>query len=236
MKKINIGKEWTTAVKSTKIDREFFNVYEKNLPILSKLFIASTKGMKNIEMADFGGGIGVITDRLKKDHNNKINIFCTCLDSSEELLKQNQSADSKMCIDIRESLGKEIYDIGLMRYVLNYNTKGDQLKIMKNIHTALRSSGVFINCWCGVSDIEHQKKFQDLFNTKKVNEKLYRLNSYWTTWQENKELFEQTGFDVKIVKEYRIPINQLYKVRYELSDSENEQILKFLEKYKFINY
>ena len=237
MAKINIGDRWATVVKSASTNKELFNVYEKNLPFVSRLFIDNIRNRTgSIEVADFGGGIGSLTDKIKKDHSKKIKIFCTCLDSHDKLLKLNKSADSKVCIDIRKPLGNEKYDIGLMRYVLNYNNKSDQLKILKNIHKALKSNGVFINWWCGVSNPEHQKKFQDLFGTKKINELLYRPSSYWTTWNENKELFEKAGFNIKVAKVYQIPIRYLYKVRYKLTDTENEKILKFLGKYKFINY
>lgn len=237
MNKINIGDAWAKSVKSAATNKELFNVYEKNLSFISRLFRVNVKNCsENIEVADFGGGIGSLTDIIKNDHGKKFNISCTCLDTHDELLKQNKSADSKICIDIRKPLGKEKFDVGLMRYVLNYNKKSDQLRILKNIHKALKSSGVFINLWCGVSNTEHQKKFQDLFGTKKICEVMYRPGSYWTTWEENKKLFEDAGFTLKIAKEYKIPIKHLYKVRYKLTDADNEQILKFLGKYAFIHY
>jgi SAM-dependent methyltransferase len=148
----------------------------------------------------------------------------------------NQSADFKVCTDLKNPLGKDAFDIGLMRYVLNYNTKTDQLKILKNIHKSLKSSGTLINWWCGVSNTEHQKKFQILFGKKDLSRALYRPNSYWTTWNENKEMFEQAGFQIKIIKEYTLPIKHLYKVRYKLTATENEKILTFLGEYAFISY
>lgn len=237
MTKINIGDKWIKAVKSAPTNEELFDVYEKNLPLVSKLFIASVKNREgNIEVADFGGGIGSLTDKIKNDYGKKIDISFTCVDSHEELLKQNKSADFKILADLKKPLERDKFDIGLMRYVLNYNKKNDQLKILKNIHKSLKSSGTFINWWCGVSDNEHQAKFQDLFGTKKINEIMYRPGSYWTTWEENKKLFDDAGFTVKIAKEYKIAIKDLYKVRYKLTNADNEQILKFLGKHMFIKY
>lgn len=204
--------------------------------IYIKLVEKKLKSKKVLKIADFGGGIGAVTDKIKVDHNKKKAIYLTCFDSNKELLKLNKSADSKIWIDIKKPLGKNKYDIGIMRYVLNYNNKKDQLKILNNINESLNNSGIFINWWCGVSSIKHQRIFQKLFNTRKINSRLFRLNSHWTTWKENKELFGKAGFYVKIVKKYNLPIKHLYKIRYKLSEKENEDVLKFLGKYKFINY
>ncbi len=81
-----------------------------------------------------------------------------------------------------------------------------------------------------------QEKFQELFTTQNISEKLYRPNSYWTTWDETKSLFKGANFDIQNLTQFSFPINELYKIRYQLTDEENALLLEFLGEYTFIEY
>ena len=235
-KKMNIGKEWVVTMQLSGKDKELFSVYKSELPLVTELcedFIGGRK-LREIKLADFGGGTGEVTEFLKKVLKTKIR--CTCFDVNNDLLDKNNSADIKININLTELQEKEKFDVGIMRFVLNYNTKESQIKILQNVHTALKKEGIFLNWWCGTSEEGHQKRFNTLFSTKKVNGKLFRPNSYWTTWKENEQLFEKAGFKLEVVRKFDLPVHHLYQIRYELSDQENKKILTFLDNFNFISY
>jgi hypothetical protein len=238
LKKINVGDKWATAVESSAIDRELFKVYKSGLPTMIDIFDKFVKknNLKQVDIGDFGGAIGAVTDYINEKSKVKVIKNVTCIDSNDDLLKQNKSCNKKILSDLIEYSGKNIYDIALMRYVLNYNSKDDQLQILNNVRESLKKDGIFINYWCGVSNKAHQNKFQTLFATEQINKKFFRPSAHWTTWKENLELFEKAGFKIKIAKKFSVPIKNLYKVRYELNDEENNAVLMYLGKYKFISY
>src|ERR1035437_5665460 len=160
LKKINVGDKWATAVKSSTTDKELFKIYQSGLPTVVDMFDRFVKknNLKKVDVGDFGGAIGAVTDFINENSKVKVIKNITCIDSNKNLLKQNKSCNKKILSDLIEYSDKNIYDVALMRFVLNYNSKADQLQILKNVRESLKKDGIFINYWCGVSNKIHQKK------------------------------------------------------------------------------
>ena len=234
----NIGDGWTEVIKDSAENQELFDIYKSGLPQVGELFdeFVTKNNLPKVEVADFGGAIGDVTDYIKKNTKADAKINVTCFDVHKDLLDQNNSAGTKVQLDLLELSETERFDLGIMRFVLNYNSKEDQLKILGNIRNSLKPNSIFINYWCGVSGKAHQEKFQALFRNGKVNQKFHRPNSYWTTWEENKEIFEKAGFDVETKYEFTVPIRSLYKIRYRLTEEENQAVLDFLGEHAFISF
>lgn len=240
-KSINIGNRWLATLESSKTSQELFNVYKTGLPLILQNFDHSIHSIKKnkeekISLADFGGASGEVTDYLRKEGRVNSSMTIDCIDVNEELLKQNTSCDVSIIADLRQFRSSNKYDIGIMRYVLHYNEKHDQMAILNNIFHSLQDNGYFINYWCGVSDIQQQSKFQKVFTTKNISEKLYRPNSYWATWSETKTHFQQAGFDIQNLTQFSYPLNELYKARYNLTEEENAHLLHALGKHAYIEY
>ncbi|GEM_PF-2113745 len=241
LNEINIGPSWMNTLKLGEKNNELFSVYKAGLPIVADHFNRAIHSLNKNEkdevvIADFGGASGDITDYLRKENSINNSMTIECIDINEELLKQNISCDVVIMADLREFKIEKKYDIGIMRYVLQYNTKKDQLKILENIFSSLKENGQFINHWCGVFSTVQQKKFQELFTTKNISEKLYRPNSYWSTWNETKSLFKDANFDIQNLTHFSFPLNELYKIRYNLTEEENMRLLAFLGEHTFIKY
>lgn len=238
MREKNIGNKWAKTLKLTSQDEELFAVYESELPLLTQLYdeYVFKNELDAVNLGDFGGGNGKVTEYIKNHKRTDVPLSVTCFDVNEELLLQNLSADTRVVTDLSNINTICEFDIALMRYVINYNSNVDRIEIIKRIHASLKNGGVFINWWCGVSDQEHEKKFKRLFGTKEINEKLFRPSSNWLTWREDRVFFENAGFDIEVMKEFSIPIENMFKNRYELSEAENHEILEYLGEYNFISY
>lgn len=235
MKKINLGNKWRAAMNSTK-NSELNNIYHKKMPQFSRLFDTECKRQKEhvLEVADFGGANGELMDYIKRHIKTTKTLKINCFDATPDLLKENISADKKSLIDLRNIKIKNKFDIAIMRYVLDFNILKDQQKIINNIYKSLKKSGAFLNWWCGVENYEHQRKFNRVFNTNKISDKMIRPDTYWPTWEQTSKMFYKSGFKLKKIHKFKYPFRNLYKFRYELTDEENKNLLKYLDKYNYI--
>lgn len=235
---INIGKNWVAAAENRPKLKELSVIYKSSLPIIAKLFqqYVRAKKLRTVAVADFGGANGEITQYLNNHVQKGVKLHTTCFDSAKELLGQNTSAQKRVHIDLQNIAVKEKFDVGIMRYVLNYNSFSVQRKIVQNMYRALKPGGILIHLWCGVPTILHQRRFQKLFASKAMNKKFYRPRSYWSTWQENKVLFSDAGFKLTVVSRYHYPVQEQYKIRYDLSTKENKEVQGYLGRYAFISF
>ncbi|MBI5221564.1 MAG: methyltransferase [Candidatus Magasanikbacteria bacterium] len=235
MKKINLGKKWRTAMASTK-NAELFNIYHKKLPLFTNLFDAECKKLKvaTLEVADFGGANGEVLGYIKQHTKTTKFLKTTCFDITPNLLKNNIWANQKFLIDLREIKIKNKFDIAIMRYVLDFNILNDQQKIIKNLYRSLKKGGISTNWWCGVENYEHQLKFNEVFNTDKISKKLIRNETFWPTWRQTSKMFHKSGFKLQKIYKFKYHFHNLYKLRYELTEEENYNLLKYLKKYNYI--
>jgi len=230
----NIGRFEETLEMSSR-EKELFAIYKRDLPLILEIVddYINENGLSELKMADFGGGNGGITQYLKENSANRDKIIVTCIDSNSSFLEDNKSADIKIEADLKDINENKKWDIGTLRYVLEYNTKDEQLKILKNIHRSLKDDAILINWNVGLENEEHQRRFQRAFSTTEINEKYYRPNPYWDTIVERKKLFKEAGFKTEVKDEYRVNFRNFFAIRYELSEREIQELNDFLGKYDF---
>jgi len=233
----NIGHYFEKVLDIAPTDQELYDIYEREFPHLYRVvdnFIRD-KELEEVEIADFGGGNGAVIEHLKENSEFSDRIKVTCIDSNQDLLDDNTTANTKILSDLTEYGGEDLFDIVIMRYVLQFDSKNEQLKILKNIHKALRNDGTFLNWNVSVENEDHKKKFLTLLSSDEINPKLNRPNSYWDTMEDILALKVEAGFDTEIVDFYSSVLHTTLKLKYELSDEEDQEVQEFLGEYNYIN-
>lgn len=104
-----------------------------------------------LKIADFGGGDGILghivggqlgsTERLPELFN---------IDSNPRSLKycrDNYPEIKTIKQDLLEPLKKDFFDVGLSRFSVQYCSKAEQPKIIKNIYNSLKKGGFFVLSW-----------------------------------------------------------------------------------------
>ena len=230
----NVGK-FEDAIQKSALNEYLYSFYQKDLPLVLEVvdeYIDDNK-LTQVNVADIGGGPGSITQYLKSNSTNTDKLTVTCLDSNKEFLDHNHSADIKIETDLTEISQVDSWDIGIMRYVLQYNEIADQIKILKNIHNGLKENGILINWNVGLENEEHQERVDKILSTNIINERLIRRGTHWDTIQERKEMFKEAGFITEVRDEHKVEIGELFKIRYELTDDELKKLKGFLGNYDF---
>jgi len=233
----NIGHYFEKVLDLAPTDQELSDIYEREFPHLYRVvdnFIKDNE-LEEVEIADFGGGNGAVIHHLKENSEFSDRFRVTCIDSNQELLDDNTTADVKILSDLTQYDGEELFDIVIMRYVLQFNNKGEQFKILENIHRALKNDGIFLNWHVSVENEDHKERFLTLLASDEINPKLNRPNSYWDTMEDIFALKVEAGFDTEIVDFYSSVLHTTLKLKYNLSDEEDREIQEFLGEYNYIN-
>jgi SAM-dependent methyltransferase len=233
----NIGHYFEKVLDITPTERELYDIYEREFPHLYRVvdnFIKDNK-LEEVEIADFGGGNGAVIEHLKENSEFSDRIKATCIDSNRDILDENTAADVKILSDPAEFDGEDMFDIVIMRYVLQDKNSYEQFKIFNNIHHALKTNGIFLNWHISVENEDHKKRFLTLLASDEINPKLNSPNSYWDTMEDIFALKVEAGFDTEIVDFYSSVVHATLKLKYELSDEEDREIQEFLGEYNYIN-
>ena len=233
----NIGHYFEKVLDIAPSDQELYDIYEREFPHLYRVvdnFIKDSDH-KRVEIADFGGGNGAVIEHLKENSKFSDRFNVTCIDSNQELLDDNTTADTKILSDLTEYFAENLFDIVIMRYVLQFNSMNEQFKILKNIHRSLKNDGIFLNWHLSVENEDHKKRFLTLLASDEINPKLNRPNSYWDTMEDIFSLKVEAGFETEIVDFYSSVLHTTLKLKHELSDEEDKEVQEFLGEYNYIN-
>ncbi|MEN9625983.1 MAG: Methyltransferase domain [archaeon] len=228
-----IGNNWT-KITSNPLGNIVKGVYKDHNQIIAGA-IRSHFNNKQIVAADFGGGSGSLIKDLKRLINEKELNF-TNIDKDKSLLDEDSVSIKKIVAHLENVQLKDRFDLIIMRYVLHYNSFNIQDKIIHKARSLLKKEGLFILHHCGSVDHTHKQKLNKLFSTPVISEKLVRKNPYWSTWSEISTLLKNNKFKIKVLEQYKIPIGDLYKQRYDLTDEEDKKLHDYLGSYDFIDY
>ena len=233
----NIGHYFEKVLDISATDQELYDIYEREFPHLYRVVhnFIKDNALKQVEIADFGGGNGAVTAHLKENSEFGDRFRITCIDSNQELLDDNTTADVKTTSDLTEYDGESLFDIVILRYVLQFNNGEEQLEILRNIYRALGKGGIFLNWHVSVENEEHKRKFLRLLAFDEINPRLNRPNSYWNTMEDLLALKTEAGFETKVIDRYSSVLHTTLKVKYNLTDEEDQQVQEFLGKYNCIN-
>jgi len=233
----NIGHYFEKVLDIAPTDQELHDIYEREFPHLYRVVdnFIKDKELEEIEIADFGGGNGAVIEHLKENSKFSDRFKVTCIDSNQELLDDNTSADAKVHSDLTQYDAEDLFDIVIMRYVFQSYSMGEQFKILENIHRALKDGGIFLNWHISLENEDHKQRFLTLLASDEINPKLNRPNSYWDTMEDIFALKVEAGFDTEIVDFYSTVLDTALKSKYELSDEEDQEVQEFLGEYNYIN-
>ena len=233
----DIGHYLEKALDIAPTEQELYDIYEREFPHLYRVVdnFIKDKELEEVEIADFGGGNGTVIEHLKENSEFSDRIKATCIDSNRDLLDDNTTSDAKVHSDLTQYDGEDLFDIVIMRYVFQSYNRGEQFKILENIHRALKDNGIFLNWHISVENEDHKNRFLTLLASDEINPKLNRPNSYWDTMEDIFALKVEAGFDTEIVDFYSSVLHTNLKLKYELSDEEDREVQEFLGEYNYIN-
>lgn len=194
---------------------ELWNIFSKQKVKLSE----------NITIGDLGGAEGIVgeffKDKLSKNHKVKLYV----IEIIKQLLDKNRNKDTiKLNEDLRKFVKKDFFDLLLMRSILHYFSKEEQLQVLKNAHDSIKSGGhLLIQSFIqNPSDLELFSKFNH-----HVKRNLQLLSK-----EETIDLFRKSGFS-EIKELGSLPTwnlsSKVFQQRYELTDSEIEILRKTVE-------
>lgn len=233
----NIGHYFEKVLHVAPTDQELYDIYEREFPHLYRVvdnFIRDTK-LERVGICDFGGENEAIIQHLKENSKFSDRFNVTFIHPNQDPSNDNSSSNTKILSNLTQYNGEDLFDIVIMRYVLQSYNKIEQLKILKNIHRALKDGGIFLNWHVSLENEEHKKKFLALLASDQINPKLNISNSYWDTMEDIFALKVEAGFDTEVVDFYSSVLHTTLKLKYELSKQEDQEVQDFLGEYNYIN-
>ena len=181
--------------------------------------------LKKIAVADLGGAEGKVgeffKEKLSKDHEVKLYL----VEIINQLLEKNHNkATIKINEDLKKFVKKDSFDLLIMRSILHYFPKEEQLQVLRNAYNSLKSGGyLLIQAFIQEqSDLELFLKFNHY-----VKRDLQMLSK-----GEVIDLFKRTGFS-KIKELGSLPTwnlsSKAFQQRYNLTNVEIENLRKIIE-------
>lgn len=180
---VNVTQDQRTYGKWSLFNQEYF----ANPKIMSefcefvKQALKSTSG--EINMLDLGSADGVLGEFVAKELRKNREVSLTLLDIVPEHLSANSNpATKKIAMSVLDWEETDKYDLIIVRSLLHYFPKSDQLKIIKKIKQALTKTGVAVVA-AFIQKPQSVKLFLEL--NKTIGKKLQLMNV-----AELEELFE----------------------------------------------
>lgn len=136
----NIGHYFEKVLHVAPTDQELYDIYEREFPHLYRVvdnFIRDTK-LERVGICDFGGENEAIIQHLKENSKFSDRFNVTFIHPNQDPSNDNSSSNTKILSNLTQYNGEDLFDIVIMRYVLQSYNKIEQLKILKNIHRALK--------------------------------------------------------------------------------------------------
>ena len=197
---------------------------EKHLEELFSLFNATQINLPcEIKIADFGSAEGLVGEYFR----NKLtqtghNVSLTLIDTIKEHLAANKNVDTKkICKDLLTLDYPETFNLGLIRSVLHYFNKENQMIVLQNIRNSLLPSGYLLL----QAFVQYPENMNLYMTMNRMIGKNFQLVDEKTIF----EILEKSGYKNSIllgeVSTFYFDSKYLQK-RYKLSDSTLEEMRK----------
>ena len=189
---------------------------------------------KNLKIADFGAGTGLIGQYIYKKIKNKGHHSTTYfIDLNKKYLdfipnNKNFKKINKNLFDINY---KEKFDIGLISSVLHHFNKEGALNVFKKIKNSLKKNGILV-CGCFISSSKRsQKLLEDAF--KLIDNLIGAPNfRYFPTEQEFYDALQTLGFnEITLFKKINEPITTKRWIERNNLNEDQANILNYFLKH-----
>lgn len=181
---------------------------------------------KEIILADLGGADGSLGEFFKRKMLKSHKVKLYVVEIIRKLLDKNKNKDTiKINEDLKKFIKKDSFDLILMRSVLHYFSKSEQLQVLKNVRESLKFEG-YILIQTFIPDNSDLELFLKLNNYVKRNLQLL-----------NKEkiiiLFREAGFseikDLGDISTWNLSSKDFQK-RYRLTGGQINYLNEIVEK------
>ena len=196
--------------------QELYSLFEKAKPILPN----------EITIADLGSASGDLGELFKKklSKNHKVKLYI--IEIIKELLDKNKNKDTiKIYEDLRNFKENEIFDLAIMRSILHYFPKDEQLNVLKNVCNSLKNEGYLI-----IQTFIQKQSDLELFN--KLNHYVKR-NLQLLNKEDLIELFKKSGFsnikNIGKISTWNLSSKD-FQARYELTNEQINHLRSVVEK------
>ena len=226
---------------STLFRRRWINMYTDEEMIKEyfiKNIVANFNNKKELTIIDYGGGDGTLISIVKKHlEKESYKIKAINLDLNSDSLRICRSENEEIEVieqNLLEPFNKYSADIVLCRFVVQYQSKEEQVKLIENIYNSLNKDGLLLLFWPGhpnqeylnslESEIVHIITGKDKeiaknsrhFPTKEEMEKLILNNEFNIIFENGKGLehfYTAEGWNERfnLTKEQFLKLKDLFK-------------------------
>jgi SAM-dependent methyltransferase len=228
---------WASVVDGTSVinvytDPEYIKKYYTNS-------ISVFNSINQIKLVDFGGGDGVLGHIVGQQLSDRgQSVALTNIDSNSKSLeycKENYSEIEIIEQDILEPLRKDFFDIGLCRFLIQYCSKEEQPKIIKNIFDSLTKGGILVLSWpYGEEEVEYNDitaEIKAVISDRSITEQ--KTTRYNHLPSKMTEILENCGFVNVSFKEggYLLHSVESWTERFNLTEQKIVVLKEIYEKF-----
>lgn len=198
-------------------------IYGESANLFSQLIKKELTSNK-YSIIDFGSSKGeFIAEIIKKTPKFKFEI--TAIDFNKDDLNKNNIANKKIHSKITEDKKLKLNeDIGIMRYLLQWNSITNQEKIIKTFNKSINKFGIIQHAGADSKDSgSWRKKINKIFDGR--ISKLKRNGMFFSSSKEIESIFKKHKINFSKVDEIQVnELSNIFIEKYSLNPSESKQI------------
>lgn len=229
-KKVGIG-TWNAV----KFNGRWVNMYT-DPALIRELFTdkieSNFKGKDNLTILDLGGGDGTLISLIGRQLEDKFKLDLFNMDLNDDSLKICQKNNPNIKIikqNILTPSEPNFADVVLCRFVMQYQSKEEQIKIIENAHSILKKGGLFFVLWPTHpnKDYINEMESEVVHIITGKDKKEAKVSRYFASEDEMIKNMEKEKF--KVVFSSGLKIKQYYSVngwsdRFNLSEDQESRL------------
>lgn len=194
---------------------------------------------KRLVILDFGGGDGTLTSIVSHQLMDDFEIEAYNLDLNKDSLEICKRNNPKLKIvehNLLEEYKKDFADVILCRFVMQYQSREEQIKLIKNAYHSLKEGGLFFVLW----PLHSNKKYINDLEAEVVHiitgkdTETARNSRYFASRDEMADIMKDVGFEIIFSNED--DLKQYYTVsgwadRFDLTKEQEQQLGELFENY-----
>lgn len=194
---------------------------------------------KDLIVLDFGGGDGTLISIVKNQLGENFNVEAYNLDLNEDSLSLCSKKNPELKI-IKHNLlfpyKENFANVILCRFVMQYQSKEEQLKIIKSAYSTLEENGLFFVLWPSHPNKEYLNSLESevVHIITGKDKEISKHSRYFPSKEEMIGFLKQEGFEVVFSND--TDVKQYYTVegwddRFDLTDDQKSRLTKLFNKY-----